>query len=344
MLSHSEIRALITALGTGIGKDDFDCDKLRYHKLILMTDADVDGSHIRTLLLTILYRQFPEQIERGHVYIAQPPHYKIKKGRTERYIKDEREMTKFLMRKATEDVVVTVEKTGKRIEGRELTKTLERLTELVGYREKLIRRLHDERLVDAVIEAIGGVGGVYESGVKLHALFESEKQLGKVERRLSKAGFDTSLERDEEHNLYEIEVTRTSGNGRVMIDWELATHVEFQRAAELFRDLKDLQEPPFVIGEGATAVTLTSQAALLDHILSAAKKDIHIQRYKGLGEMNPEQLWSTTMDPEKRVLLQVRVDDAVETDEIFTILMGDKVEPRRKFIEDNALEVRNLDV
>jgi DNA gyrase subunit B len=345
MLSHSEIRALITALGTGIGKDDFDANKLRYHKLILMTDADVDGSHIRTLLLTFFYRQFPELIERGHVYIAQPPLYKVKKGRSERYIKDETEMTKYLMRKATEDVLVTVQSTGKRIEGKELTKTLEKLMEFATYRMKLVRRLlHDERLVDTIVEAIGGPGGVYSEGTKLHKLFESEKLLGKVERKLSKAGFDTQLTRDEEHGLYEIEVTRTSGSGRVAIDWELATHVEFQRAADLFRDMPDLQVGPFVVGEGPTAVTLESRTALLDHVLAAAKKDIHIQRYKGLGEMNPEQLWETTMDPDKRVLLQVRVDDGVETDEIFTILMGDKVEPRRKFIEDNALEVRNLDV
>ncbi len=344
MLSHSEIRALITALGTGIGKDDFDANKLRYHRLIIMTDADVDGSHIRTLLLTFFYRQFPELLDRGHVYIAQPPLYKIKKGKSERYIKDEREMTKYLMRKATEDVVVTVEKTGKRIEGKELPKVLEKLMEFVAFREKLVRRLHDGRLADVLIDAIGGHGGVYEQGTKLHKLFESEKLLGKVERVLSKAGFDTQIDRDEEHGLYKIDVRRTSGNGRVRIDWELATHVEFSRATEIYRDLPDLHVAPFVVGEGPAAVTLTSRPALLDHILSAAKKDIHIQRYKGLGEMNPEQLWETTMDPDKRVLLQVRVDDAVETDEIFTILMGDKVEPRRKFIEDNALEVRNLDV
>ncbi len=344
MLSHSEIRALITALGTGIGKEDFDVNKLRYHKLILMTDADVDGSHIRTLLLTFFYRQFPDLIDRGHVYIAQPPLYKIKKGKTERYIKDEREMTRYLMRKATEDVVVTVEKTGKRIEGKELTRTLEKLTEFASFREKMVRRLHDERLVEAMIEAIGGPGGVYDQGGKLHKLFESEVLLGRIEKRLADAGFETELSRDEEHNLYSIEISRTSGNGRVAIDWELATHVEFQRSAELFRELPDLQIPPFVVGEGPGAVTLTSRMALLDHVLAAAKKDIHIQRYKGLGEMNPEQLWETTMDPDRRVLLQVRVDDAVETDEIFTILMGDKVEPRRRFIEDNALEVRNLDV
>ena len=344
MLSHSEIRALITALGTGIGKEDFDVDKLRYHKLILMTDADVDGSHIRTLLLTFFYRQFPDLIERGHVYIAQPPLYKVKKGKSERYLKDEREMTKFLMKKASEDVVVTVQPSGKRIEGRELTRSLEKLTEFAGYRGKLVRRLHDERLVDALIAAVGGPGGLYDSGDKLHKVFESEKLLGKVDKALRKAGFDAQLGRDEEHGLYEIEIARTSGNGRVMIDWELATHVEFQRAAELYHDLPDLQTPPFVIGEGASAVELSSAVALLDHVLAAAKRDIHIQRYKGLGEMNPEQLWETTMDPDKRVLLQVRVDDAVETDEIFTILMGDKVEPRRRFIEDNALEVRNLDV
>jgi DNA gyrase subunit B len=308
------------------------------------TDADVDGSHIRTLLLTFFYRQMPELIERGHVYIAQPPLYKIKKGRTEKYIKDEREMTKYLMRKATEDVVVTVEATGKRIEGRELTKALEKLVELNAYREKLIRRLHDDRLVDTVLEAVGGLEGVYQKGVKLHTIFERENLLGTVDKALRKAGFDAQLKQDEEHGLYEIEVLRTSGNGRVSIDWELATHVEFQKAAELYRELPELHRPPFTIGEGPGALTLTSRSALMDHIFAAAKKDLHIQRYKGLGEMNPEQLWETTMDPEKRVFLQVRIDDAVETDEIFTILMGDKVEPRRKFIEDNALEVRNLDV
>ncbi len=344
MLSHSEIRALITALGTGIGKEDFDISKLRYHKLVIMTDADVDGSHIRTLLLTFFYRQFPDLLERGHIYLAQPPLYKIKKGKSERYIKDEREMTKYLMKKATDEVVVTVEKTGKRIEGRELTRILEKLTEFANYRGKLLRRLHDERLADALIEAIGGPGGFHDKSIKLHKLFESEEMLGRVSEKLAAAGFEAVLERDEEHAIWEIVVQRITGNGRVMIDYELATHVEFQRSAELFHELPDLQTPPFIVGEGPAAITLTSRTALLDHILAAAKKDIHIQRYKGLGEMNPDQLWETTMDPDKRVLLQVRIDDAVETDEIFTVLMGDKVEPRRKFIEDNALEVRNLDV
>jgi DNA gyrase subunit B len=344
MLGHSEIRALITAMGTGIGKEDFDINKLRYHRIILMTDADVDGSHIRTLLLTFFYRQFPDLIERGHIFIAQPPLFKLKKGKTERYIKDEAEMTRYLMKKATEDVIVTVVSSGKRIEGRELTRTLEKLQEFAEFRGKLVRRLHDDKLVDELIAAMGGPGGVYTSGGKLLKVFQSEESLGRVARHLNDAGLDALLEFDEEHNRWRIEVLRTSGNGRVTIDYDLATHVEFSRATELYRDMPDLQTAPFTVGEGPSAVTLSSRTALLDHVLAAAKKDIHIQRYKGLGEMNPDQLWETTMDPDKRVLLQVRVDDVVETDEIFTILMGDKVEPRRKFIETNALEVRNLDV
>ncbi len=345
MLSHGEIRALITALGTGIGKDDFDVNKLRYHRIILMADADVDGAHIRTLLLTFFYRQMPELIERGHIYIAQPPLFKVKKGRTERYVRDEREMTRFLMKKATEEVAITIEPTGKRIEGRELTKTLEKLSELTAYRAKLVRRLHDERLVDTLVDAVSKVEAVFTRGIKFNKLFESESLLGGVEKILRKAKFDVQLMPDEEHTgKFEIEVQRTAGNGKVMIDWDLATHVEFQKAIELYRDIPELHEGPFHIGEGPGAIALTSRSALLDHVLGAAKKDLHIQRYKGLGEMNPEQLWETTMDPEKRVFLQVRVDDGVETDEIFTILMGDKVEPRRRFIEDNALEVKNLDI
>jgi DNA gyrase subunit B len=240
--------------------------------------------------------------------------------------------------------VVTVEATGKRIEGRELTRVLERLMDLRAYRQKLVRRVQDEKLVDTVIDALGGVDGVYKPGTKLHKVFESEELLGAVERRLNAAGFDTQLTQDEEHALFEIEITRNGSGVKTVIDWELATHVEFQESIAVYRDLPDLHRPPFRIGEGPTAVVLESAPALIDHVLAAAKKDLHIQRYKGLGEMNPDQLWETTMDPERRVLLQVRIDDAVETDEIFTILMGDKVEPRRKFIEDNALEVRNLDV
>jgi len=360
MLGHTEIKALITAMGTGIGKDDFDVNKLRYHKIILMTDADVDGSHIRTLLLTFFYRQMPQLLEhkiertnengeletetRGYVYIAQPPLYKIKKGKTERYIKDEREMTRYLMKKATEDVSVTVKKTGETIEGKDLTVLLERLTEFNGYYVKLSRRLKEQGIANAVLEALSGVNGLLQKeGRKLHDVFKNPDLLGQIEAAIAAAEYKTELISDEEHGLSEVEVKLANGSS-VMIDWELATHVEFQRAAELYKSFANLSQPPFVIKEGATETEVESRDDMLNHILAAAKKDLHIQRYKGLGEMNPEQLWETTMDPEKRTLLQVKIDDVVETDQIFTVLMGDQVEPRRKFIEDNALDVKNLDI
>ncbi len=353
MLGHSEIKALITALGTGIGKDDFDIAKLRYHKVILMTDADVDGSHIRTLLLTFFYRQMPQLIQHttadgetvGYVYIAQPPLYKVKKGKNERYIKDEREMNRFLMRKATEDVKVSIPATGETFEGRDLTTLLEKLVEFNGYFGKLERRLHDRRILDIVLEGLTGRNGLmHVAGRKLHDIFAQEELLGEIDKTLAAAGLETALTSDEEHGLSEIEVSPSSVGARVLIDWELATHVEFQRAVELYKTLASLHVPPFVITQNGTELTVETREELLDHTLTAAKKDLHIQRYKGLGEMNPEQLWETTMNPEKRTLLQVRIDDVVETDEIFTVLMGDQVEPRRKFIEDNALDVRNLDI
>jgi DNA gyrase subunit B len=361
MLGHGEIKALITALGTGIGKDDFNVNNLRYHKIILMTDADVDGSHIRTLLLTFFYRQMPQLLEhkvetvdengekqtetRGYVYIAQPPLYKIKKGKTERYIKDDREMNRFLMKKATEDVRVTIKQTGETIEGRDLTALLEKMVEFSGYYHKLARRLHNSRVVDAMLEAMSGKNGLMRvEKRKLHDVFASEELLGQVEAAIDAAGFKTDLTSDEEHGLSSIEVRYENSTTTAQINWDLATLVEFQRSVELYKQLFQLHQPPFVIKEGSTETEVESRDELLNHVLAAAKKDLHIQRYKGLGEMNPEQLWETTMDPEKRTLLQVRIDDAVETDEIFTILMGDQVEPRRRFIEDNALDVKNLDV
>jgi DNA gyrase subunit B len=361
MLSHSEIKTLITALGTGIGKTDFDVQKLRYHKIILMTDADVDGSHIRTLLLTFFYRQMPQLLEhkvetksedgvteadlKSYVYIAQPPLYKIKKGKTERYIKDDRELNRFLMRKWTEESSIRVKKTGETIEGKDLTGLLERLIEFNGYYGKLERRLHDRQLLETALNALAGPKGLMQKeGRKLHDVFADQGLLGKVEAALAEAEFKTKLISDEEHDLFEIEVKLANNGSGVLIDWELATHVEFQRAVELYKSFAQISQPPFVIKEGDVETEVASRDEMLDHILAAARKDFQIQRYKGLGEMNPEQLWETTMDPEKRTLLQVRIDDAVETDEIFTVLMGDQVEPRRRFIEDNALDVKNLDI
>ena len=345
MLAHNEIKALIMALGTGIGKEDFDLSKLRYHRIILMTDADVDGSHIRTLLLTFFFRQMPELVEHGYVYIAQPPLFKVKKGKKEEYIKDEGLMVRYLMRQATADMKVTTGTSDSVIEGAQLARNLERMVDLRRYSEKAARRLRgDGHLLDTLLQAFGGKQGVLrEEGATLKRTFQDATLMARVEGELDQAGYKTDLTEDEEHGLWEIETVTTSGNA-VAIDYNFASYVEFQKAVELFMKLEDRLTPPFITGENGTSEEIASREALLDRVLTSAKKDLTIQRYKGLGEMNPEQLWDTTMNPDTRTLLQVRIDDAVETDEIFTVLMGDAVEPRRKFIEDNALDVRNLDI
>lgn len=345
MLGHGEIKTLITALGTGIGKDDFDISKLRYHKIILMTDADVDGSHIRTLLLTFFYRQMPELVERGHVFIAQPPLFKVKRGKREEYIKDERSMVRFMMRQATSDMKVKSNGSKAVTEGRDLARALEQMVEFKRYCEKATRRLGgDNHLLNALLEAFGGRKGVLrEEGATLRSVFQDGDLMARVEGRLADENYKTDLSTDEEHGLWEIETKAESG-ASVCIDWNLASYVEFQKAVELYKTLEDRLAPPFIAGENGSSEQISTREALLERVLAAAKKDLIIQRYKGLGEMNPEQLWETTMNPEKRTLLQVKVDDAVETDQIFTVLMGDAVEPRRRFIEDNALDVRNLDV
>jgi DNA gyrase subunit B len=345
MLAHNEIKALIMALGTGIGKEDFDLSKLRYHRIILMTDADVDGSHIRTLLLTFFFRQMPQLVEQGYVYIAQPPLFKVKRGKKEEYIKDEGSMVRYLMRMATTDMKVQSGK-GKTItEGAQLARNLERMVEFKRYCEKATRRLRgDAHLLETLLIAFGGKKGVLrEEGATLKRTFQDGDLMAKVEGVLAKSGYKTELTDDEEHGLWEIDTTTISGVA-VTIDWNFASYVEFQKAVELFMKLEDRLTPPFIAGENGQSEEIATREALLERVLAAAKKDLTIQRYKGLGEMNPEQLWETTMNPETRTLLQVRIDDAVETDEIFTVLMGDAVEPRRKFIEDNALDVRNLDI
>jgi len=343
MLGHGEIKALITALGTGIGKDDFDVNKLRYHKICLMTDADVDGSHIRTLLLTFFYRQMPDLIDKGYVYIAQPPLYKVKRGKKEEYIKDEKSMFRYLMRMGTNDVQITAN--GRTIEGRELAKTLEQTIEFKNYSERFTRRLNnDEGLMKALLEAFAGKDGVLaKHNVKLRKIFEQEELMAEVEGFIARAGYKTELMSDEEHGLSEIEITFPNGT-KILFDWNMASYVEFQKSVELTRSLNNDLPAPFVVGENGKSETVTSRPELLEKVTGMAKKDLTIQRYKGHGEMNPEQLWETTMNPEKRTLLQVRIEDAIETDGIFTVLMGDSVEPRRKFIEDNALDVKNLDV
>jgi DNA gyrase subunit B len=254
-------------------------------------------------------------------------------------------MTRYLMRMATADMTVKSVGAKKDIEGKELASSLEKLVDLKRYSERTARRLGgDAHLLDTLLEAFAGKKGVWrKEGATLRSIFQDRDLMAKVEKALDKAGFKTDLSTDEEHGLGEIEVTTTSGV-KVSIDWNFASYVEFQRAVELYMTLEDELAPPFITGTNGTSEEISTRESLLERVLAAAKKDLSIQRYKGLGEMNPEQLWETTMNPEKRTLLQVRVDDAVATHDIFSVLMGEAVEPRRKFIEDNALDVRNLDI
>jgi len=335
MLGHEEIRSLITALGTGIGKDDFDVAKLRYGKVIIMTDADVDGSHIRTLLLTFFYRQMPELVERGHVFIAQPPLYLIKKGKSVRYITDEKDFRREIMRRATEDHTVEAGRDGKTVhlEGGELTNFLLALAEYNELFEKLEKRVGDSRVVDALLSA----------EVSKKAELEDKTKLDAVGRDLKAHGFKSELRLDEEHSLYTLAVWSDTMPERV-VDWELLTNADYRRLFELHKRVRDNDKPPFALSNNGSRLTIPNRKELLDHVMSMGKKLLTVQRFKGLGEMNPEQLWQTTMDAEQRTLLKVQAEDVAGADEIFTILMGDAVEPRRQFIEQNALDVKNLDI
>ncbi len=333
MLSHTEIRAMITALGTGIGQEDFDIAKLRYHKIIIMTDADVDGSHIRTLLLTFFFRQMPELLERGHMYIAQPPLFKVKKGRSERYIKDEREMSEFLLKKAVDDISVQVAGSTDRVAGKELRRFLDRLMEINSVFNRVDRRFRDRRLVNTLLE----------SGINQRSDLADKSKVKALAKKISDLGYMAKPETDEEHGVHKV-LFREGSSVEREIGYELVSSAEYQRLTRLHGASADWDRPPFTVTTEKESVVLEDRQELLDHVLVLGRKAFQIQRYKGLGEMNPDQLWVTTMDPEKRRLLQVQVNDAVGTDEIFSILMGDAVEPRRQFIEDNALDVKNLDV
>jgi DNA gyrase subunit B len=332
MLGHEEIRAIITALGTGIGKDDFDASKLRYHKVILMTDADVDGSHIRTLLLTFFFRHMRELIEKEHIYIAQPPLYRVKRGKMDRYIRDEREFSRELMKRATEEHVVKG-KTGKALEGGDLTQFLLNVQELEQITAKIGRRLREPRLVVLLAE----------SELDKKTDFADKRKLQELVKAIEKAKLkiETKIAWDEEHSLNELVLT--NGTER-RINWALASTADFKRLRALWQAIGESDKPPFTITHNGDKVTKDDSVGVLNYVLEDAKKEFTITRFKGLGEMNPEQLWATTMNAETRTLLKVRLEDAVAAETIFSTLMGENVEERRKFIEDNALEVVNLDI
>ena len=382
MLGHEEIRAMITALGTGISKEDFDAAKLRYGKVILMTDADVDGSHIRTLLLTFFFRHMQELIKRGNVFIAQPPLYSIKKGKTQQYIKDDRDFVKVMVKRAADGLIVRYGEGAAKLEGANLTKFITVLNEYLTFFDKVDKRLRDEKVADLLPKLDLSKRADFEGDKK-----SAPKKIEKLERELKKIQKERQFKEvesrfDEEHNLWEVRYVNSQG-AEHLINWELASTPEYRQLLSKFKQIEPYLEPPFIVetiakptpasGNGEElsdaerediekaqkkttkavpkkrsaepeVVEKASARELFDYVLAEGKKDFSVQRYKGLGEMTAQQLWETTMDPEHRTLLSVRLEDLAECETIFTTLMGEDVEARRKFIEDNALDVKNLDI
>jgi DNA gyrase subunit B len=386
MLGHEEIRAMITALGCGIGKDDFDATKIRYGKIILMTDADVDGSHIRTLLLTFFFRHMTELIKRDNIYIAQPPLYKIKKGRFEQYIKDDREFVKVMVKRASEGMIVRHGESAGRIEGPALTTFMTHLNEYLGFVEKVDKRIRNEKLTELLARAellSRADFASTEEGEVPEKLLLLRTQLAEAADEFQFKSVGLPVEDDEHHTWSVSFVDAQSAERR--IDWILASSPEFRQMMSKYTLIKEYLEPPFLIEFATSKATAAAEASeeeaeaaeagsaqaevqaeaksarrvarilrepvekqtareLFDYIVEQGKKDYQVQRYKGLGEMTAPQLWETTMDPERRTLLSVKLEDIAETEAIFTTLMGEDVEARRKFIEDNALDVKNLDI
>jgi DNA gyrase subunit B len=336
MLSSEEIRLMITALGAGIGTDDFDLTKLRYHKIIIMTDADVDGSHIRTLILTFFYRQMKEVIERGHLFIAQPPLFKISQGKKDTYLKDESEKTRFLLGRVAESVEITP-KGGLPVKGDALIAMLQRMEEYQNHGRKVHQRGFPREALDVL----------FAQGFTDRSAMADLDKLESLRAALTKAGFEhVHLTNDPETETPLLEFS-VGGNGtgkKAKVDNELLSQYEFRQTAKAYEALSAFGLPPYSVKHGEETTLFTSVDDVLDHVYKLAEKGLSIQRYKGLGEMNPEQLWETTMNPETRRLLQVTIADAVEAEYLFTTLMGDQVDPRRDFIQKNALEVKNLDI
>ncbi|MGI8743460.1 MAG: DNA topoisomerase (ATP-hydrolyzing) subunit B [Bryobacteraceae bacterium] len=344
MLGHEEIRSLITAIGTGIGKDDFDPARLRYHKIIIMTDADVDGSHIRTLLLTFFFRHMQELIKRGNVFIAQPPLYRIKKGKSEKYIKDDKEFTREILRRATENLAVeTGGQSGgastngqpDRLEGGELRSFLMSLDEFLQISGRMERRMRDAR----VVEILANV----DYHIDTKADFHERENVEPVLAALLAAKIEARLVKEEEHSAW-MAGYRDPTNAERFIGVELANQPEFRRLRVMAKQVAKHNKPPFTVIKDERHEEITSWRDLLEHVKAEGTREVNVQRYKGLGEMNAEQLWDTTMNAEKRTLLKVDLQDIAEAEAIFSTLMGEDVESRRKFIEENALDVRNLDV
>ncbi|MGA6827489.1 DNA topoisomerase (ATP-hydrolyzing) subunit B [Nitrospira sp. NS4] len=354
MLTSDEIRTLIMALGTGIGrkreegdkaeKDAFDIAKARYHKIILMTDADVDGSHIRTLLLTFFFRQMPELLERGYIYIAQPPLFKVKKGKTEKYLKDEGLLNEYLADLAVEDVEVYVEGSQGYVTGRRLLPVLKKLIAFETFLLRLNKKQHEATILRAFVDEPGLDREMLKNRAALAEVVANAKRV--LEAVYPKSTASLEIVEDEEHQSNKV-VVRIAGAGMVHtldLTHELVGSADFRELQKLAPSSIGLGRAPYKLKAKGQEQVVSGTSELVKAIIDIGKQGLSIQRYKGLGEMNPSQLWETTMDPETRTLLKVKLEDVPGVDEIFTILMGDEVEPRRNFIQEHALEVRNLDV
>jgi DNA gyrase subunit B len=383
MLGHEEIRAMITALGTGISKEDFDPAKLRYGKIILMTDADVDGSHIRTLLLTFFFRHMQDLIKRGNVFIAQPPLYSIKKGKTQQYIKDDREFVKVMVKRASDGLIVRYGEGAAKLEGTALAKFITVLNEYLTFFDKVGKRLRDEHVGEILpkhdLSKRSDFEGDKDTPPK--KIEKLEKELRKMQK--ARAFKEVESRFEEEHSLWEVRYV-TSQGAEHLINWELASTAEYRQLLSKFKQIEPYMQPPFVVETIAKPGKTSADAdntespdgmaenigtdnapkpatgkkkpaepqvvekqtprELFEYVLAEGRKDFTVQRYKGLGEMTAPQLWETTMDPERRTLLSVKLEDIAECETIFTTLMGEDVESRRKFIEENALDVKNLDI
>ena len=336
LLGSQEIATLITALGTGIGKADFSVDKLRYHRIIIMTDADVDGAHIRTLLLTFFYRQMTELVERGHIYIAQPPLYKVKQGRDERYLKDQHELDEYLLQSALKGASLLTKTGGETLADEPLATIAKQmvLTEAVIRR---ISSLYDESVLRA-LQDLGEISLADEKSANVAA--------EKLRPILGAIGSEVIVAFNQEAGTYRLEVNKyVHGNLQCcVVDTDFLSGGDYRQISRVSVMLAGLLGAGATIQRGEKSQVVSTFKEALDWLLEEAKHGLNVQRYKGLGEMNPEQLWETTMDPQVRRLLKVQIDDAIAADEIFTTLMGDQVEPRRAFIENNALGVNNLDI
>jgi len=343
ILSNEEIRTMITAIGTGVG-DDFKVDEARYHKIIIMTDADVDGAHIRTLLLTFFYRHYQEIIDAGHLFIAQPPLYRVKRGRAQQYLKDEPALEDYLIELGAGDLTLRGQG-APALSGTPLKQFVKKAMVLERVLDIFERKGRNRHVLTALArQPTMGAGALATEDHLREIITAAEAYLRAAAPETLPVSF--SFEEDREHACVRL-VASTRANGtpqRSVIDRELCLTPEFEELRRLARDLAAAGEPPFLLGERDAGEPVHNLPATVARIMAQARKGLEIQRYKGLGEMNPTQLWETTMSPESRTLLQVKIEDGYEADEIFSTLMGDEVEPRRKFIEANALNVRNLDI